>query len=128
MDHFFKKKILYNWAVLNFWKLINYHEIQQFVYKNSILEYYFQRFQPLKNFLSRIENGQVEMRVNFKNFKRKEFLKTVKKRKWAIILCNPIIFKEITWKKLYNGFWPAVIVIKKTFSWRCSDFLINFEF
>ena len=41
MNNFFKEKILYNLAVSNFWKLINYYQIQQFVYKNFVLENWF---------------------------------------------------------------------------------------
>ena len=37
-NHFFKKKIPYNLKISNFWKWINYYQIQQFVYKNFVLE------------------------------------------------------------------------------------------
>ena len=38
---FFQQKILYNLTVSNFMKWIIYHQIQQFVYKNFVLENWF---------------------------------------------------------------------------------------
>ena len=51
MNYFFKKKTLYNLTVSDFRKGINYYQIQQFVYKNFVLENFFKMFSAIKKFI-----------------------------------------------------------------------------
>ena len=57
MDHFFRKKILYNLTVSDLIKWINYYQIQQFVYKNFVLENRFLMGSAIKSmwYLRKIE-------------------------------------------------------------------------
>ena len=57
-NHFFKKKIPYNLTICNFRKWINYYQIQQFVYKNFVLENIFLMVSAIKEFIFLIRNGE----------------------------------------------------------------------
>ena len=51
MDHFFNKKIPYNLTIFNFRKWINYYQIQQYFYKNFILENVFLMASAIEEFI-----------------------------------------------------------------------------